>query len=189
MDAMSRIIQTFSLPAQKRIAQAVRRVEGLPPQEVSEGTFTPSPATTRYRVKIIGPRGPGKYDGKLLLGHKVNGKYLTGPKADISPDTALTEAELGDIYEWKRGATNGIGVLVVCLTEIGSNTNDLKTDSVWPCEVLRRQEDGRIVVTVQSGGGSLPVGQYQYMVYQMVSDNQAGWEFIMAHLLRGGDEY
>jgi hypothetical protein len=36
-----------------------------------------------------------------------------------------------------------------------------------------------------SGGGVLPVGQYQYSTYQMVSQNQAGFDFVRAHPLIG----
>jgi hypothetical protein len=39
------------------------------------------------------------------------------------------------------------------------------------------------VVRIGAGGGALSEGQYQFMVYQMVAQNQAGWDFIRAHPL------
>ncbi len=39
------------------------------------------------------------------------------------------------------------------------------------------------VVRIGAGGGALSEGQYQFMAYQMVAQNQAGWDFIRAHPL------
>jgi len=40
--------------------------------------------------------------------------------------------------------------------------------------------NGKIIIGTGSGPGSLPTGQYQWMSYVMVSQNQAGWDFIRA---------
>lgn len=39
----------------------------------------------------------------------------------------------------------------------------------------------RIVMVASAAGSSLPVGQYQYMVYQVTASNVAGWDFTRAH--------
>lgn len=36
---------------------------------------------------------------------------------------------------------------------------------------------------IGGGGGSLPTGQYQHMVYQNVTQNESGFDFVMAHTL------
>lgn len=36
-------------------------------------------------------------------------------------------------------------------------------------------------VFAAAASASLPVGQYQYMVYQMTASNAAGWDFTRAH--------
>lgn len=38
----------------------------------------------------------------------------------------------------------------------------------------------------QRGTAELPVGEHQYMVYQMVSDNQAGFNFVLFHPIISG---
>ena len=39
----------------------------------------------------------------------------------------------------------------------------------------------RIVLVAGASSTSLPIGQYQYMVYQMTASNAAGWDFTRAH--------
>ena len=39
------------------------------------------------------------------------------------------------------------------------------------------------VVRIGAGGGSVTSGQYQFMVFQMVAQNQTGWDYIRAHAL------
>lgn len=42
-------------------------------------------------------------------------------------------------------------------------------------------DEERHVWTCGAGAGELPKGQYQYMVYQMVTTNESGWDFVRAH--------
>jgi hypothetical protein len=51
---------------------------------------------------------------------------------------------------------------------------------------LDRLEAERRGYLYTKGGGnaasaSLPTGEHQYMVYQMTSDNQAGFDFVRSH--------
>lgn len=53
---------------------------------------------------------------------------------------------------------------------------------VVACAMAVGERDGKLVYTLEvPGGAGLPRGQYQYMVFQMVSQVASGWDWTRAH--------
>lgn len=54
--------------------------------------------------------------------------------------------------------------------------------------VLKARRPGPLATRKGPGGGEadIPEGEYQYMVLQMTSDNQVGYDFVRAHPIVSG---
>ena len=170
---MSNEIYDFGEDGSRRVVNVVRRVEGQSTQLPSD-VPPPPPPRNRWHVKIIGPRGFGKYDLQLL---KL-------PTADIDPDAPLTAAELGALHEAKGGVT----YLGVCLDEADQETNSLIIGGIYPADMIRRQNNRQIVFSIQRGGG-IESGQHQGQVIGMVSDHVVGAMTQSLVPLLGGATY
>lgn len=67
---------------------------------------------------------------------------------------------------------------------------DPATDPLPPGTVILdarpSTRDGKQILLFDANRGALPVGEHQYMVCQMVSDNQIGFDFNRAHPIVSG---
>lgn len=112
-------------------------------------------------ITISSANAVGRYNGKLFTGFSNNNP------------TNLVESDLGKlstnlIEVWNIGEINGGGGALSVnqiVPGILKGYNSVTSQPIYHCTP------------------SLPTGQYQYMNYQMVSQNQAGWDFSRAHPL------
>lgn len=114
--------------------------------------------------------GGGKYSLKLLQPNDG------GTDDDIDDTSDLTAEDLGKEYD----APENVTYLGVYPPEVGTSDHNLDT-STPVVAMTRRIQTGddssgtKIVAIILGGGGQLPRPQYQYEVYQGVSQNQSGF--------------
>lgn len=141
------------------IVQVFIEPDGFSPEKVRHVFGVVSGSPLRLLRLIGNATGSEKYTAKIL-----KGTLAANPASNLN----LPE-----------GMTDDIEVLAYNLSASPAAAQ------VWS------QSIGRYVVGWQIGmfgttpvygfHGVLPIGQYQYQIYQMVAQNVAGWDFVRAH--------
>ncbi|HLL89628.1 MAG TPA: hypothetical protein VK324_10010 [Tepidisphaeraceae bacterium] len=129
---------------------------------------------------------------KVMAEHATWGGVYKGrlfhANAQLPPDdeTTLTENAIGTLEAGGTGTDQDCWVLN--LGEVGETTHKLTDAGETPIQlgVLRGYHvDGLpIVILPKAGGeGDTPIGEFQHQVFQNVSQNQTGFDFVQAHAL------
>lgn len=103
--------------------------------------------------------------------------WATADRAIDSPAVAVA----GD--DW-NASEDGFDIILVNWSDAGGGHSLGIDDYVAPAHQWGYVKDGDVwkpAYHIGGVGGSLPTGEHQYQVYQMVSDSQGGWDFVRSH--------
>lgn len=155
---------------------AEKRVAGLDPQTARD-------LLKWFRANAGRPPQPSNApNGKLISGEmrtaKITGVAVVSGAAQHSWEEVrwnITTKVWDDTPEGDSGTTSEN--YMINLAAYGTS---LENDTIVQ---IYKAEDPITRKTFWVGGasGSLPTGQYQYMVYQMTSNNQAGFDYVRLH--------
>ncbi len=167
----------FDMPTARRVVAATRTVERSP-RPPAGGPPSAFGGSGLYYAKIVGESTakPGHYSWKII--DRDDGDWV-----DRDPrvfDSGCSAMEL-------NGATGIAADTVVRLWWVGETTDPYPTDPS-PAPDAAGDDDTDVKVTdtpypafMFEVGGALPKAQYQYQMFGMVSQNQTGFTFILAH--------
>lgn len=124
---------------------------------------------TRLPVCFVKITGKGTkantYDGMIFSG-SVTGDV----SSDIDLSSGFEESEPCFIWDTSNIGTTGhkyeAGNKKYIAVVVGYTANEGKEIPL---------------VALTNGGGGVDAGKYQHQVYQMVTDNQSGWDYVIAH--------
>lgn len=135
-----------------------------PPGDGSGGGASPRLALVRVDSNLS---GGGLYRGKF--------SPIINRAASAAANTAAAV--------W-MDTDNLADCVVVNWGDAGGSSHSLSAGQVMPAVKYGSVDVSGVLLPayhVGGVGGSLPEAEYQFMVWQMVSDNQAGWDFVRAH--------
>ncbi len=132
------------------------------------------------KVALKGPKNEGDF---------TDYRYWIMIQENISTLATLQPNQTLDLQDHPDGGVEGLPrtVAAINLYEYVDQTHNLKeNDEVMLIPIrIDKPNDPNIAPITRylcvPGSGNLSKGQFQYQSYTMVSQNQAGWEFVRCH--------
>lgn len=150
-----------------RLNQTVNPVNRLL-REFNERDRVPGlhvPRFAAFKVLSAVPGQSGRYYVEAYIGPLVS--------------EAVSELKIEDFGE--KYSDDPDAVIMWFTNDIGTGSHALPSDFHGVGVVVGVADLGKPIIVFSGGGGALPKGQYQFMVYQNVSQNQVGFDWLRAH--------
>lgn len=129
------------------------------------------------------PHSPNEIVELKITGSINNGQYTAqtfyGP-SNCKPSSTLVESDLGVLNASQIVEVWNLGEIAASSAGFSSGQYVLGILKGYNFNTSRP-----IYHVGSAGGGGVGKGQYQSMVYQMVAQNSAGWDWVRAHGLIG----
>lgn len=150
---------------------------------VSPDEYIAAPIDLRYNPQKHVWSGPTGFWAEIK---GSSGVYVTASGVFHSNGSGLLTA-----YQWSEVVPADNGDFIIpsryrtgTFTKMPAfevNNTEVPTNAIVYFPPKDREDRYYFMYGGASGSGSLSTGMYQYMAYQMVSQNSAGWDFIRGH--------
>lgn len=163
----------FDIPSAMKLVRAAKRTLGTPTGGSSYSNEDSGIAGDWFFAKIMatGPSAEADYTDQRHWFQRVKITTTGGDDTNENVFEVIPDTDSAYLYATLEN-----------LSGIADSSHTIPEDTIVLVMTAYDSNDDAVPrFFTEWANASLPTGQYQYMVYQMTSNNQAGYDFVRLH--------